>query len=175
MIEQLLKWTNENGPCTDHFYQWVAEMMIEDSLIVEPTTKDHVALGKALCAGILQDLTSSETQTALDSLDASLDNLIGQDEALCPLVVSLGYDFYGPAHSGWNAVYDLFRQGWYVIRGSDFNEGPFRDFHEGADAILHEIDQSSGENEDELEVTHNPDYYDAESKFIGKTIKSVRS
>lgn len=37
-------------------------------------------------------------------------------------VASVGYDLYGPAHSGYNAVYRFL--GVYFLRGSDYIEGP---------------------------------------------------
>ncbi|MFM1744862.1 MAG: hypothetical protein RLZZ630_799 [Bacteroidota bacterium] len=38
------------------------------------------------------------------------------------LIASVGYDHYGPSHSGWNGVFEIC--GVYILHGSDYREGP---------------------------------------------------
>jgi hypothetical protein len=38
------------------------------------------------------------------------------------LIASVGYDHYGPSHSGWNGVFEIC--GVYILHGSDYKEGP---------------------------------------------------
>lgn len=94
---------------------------------------------------------AEDWRKGLAELDPRIDQLLIKqlDDWMCEdfihqaeLIASIGYDFYGPAHSGCNGIYEFC--GVYKLQGSDYSEGPsvtyeeffeYLDFHNDSEGF----------------------------------------
>ena len=138
LVHQIAK-NSLNHRHESRFLQWL-ESVAKDDLNIEPIDatcndwepvewRDRIIKRDAIL-----------TSDVLDHFDNELlDNFTTEDCG--ELIASVGYDHYGPAHSGWNAVYEFC--GVYVLSGSDFDDGPTEEL----DVLLDQLDFDNPEHE----------------------------